>query len=329
MGVITLNLSQNEWFLRYQKPINYLVVVVSLFFLSLSPIIVRYAQAERVPSILIAGSRMILASLLITPIVVRYYASQLRAITRADVFLLALTGIWMSANGILVIISLEHIPVLTNQMLASTAPIWAALIEVTWLKARLHPLIWVGIGLVVTGSLLITILQADGGNTDVSLLGVVLALLSAICGAIYTAIGRRVRPKVSILPYLWVVYGVGGIFALSIVLLTQVQVFGYSASGYAWIGASTILVQLLGFSGMAYALAFFPATVIVLSTRAVAIPASIFAFLLFSEVPTWIQVIGSVILFAGIISAIVGQEVADYRAKAFARNLQGTHHDSA
>lgn len=321
MGVITGVRFTKERSPLYQKLVNYLVVIVSLLFLSLSPIIVRYAQAEHVPSILIAGSRMTLAALLITPIVLRYYLPELRAITRHDIFLLALTGIWMSTNGILVIISLEHIPVLTNQMLASTAPIWAALIEVTWLKARLHPLIWLGIGLVVAGSLLITILQPGGDKTDVSLLGVALALLSAICGAIYTAIGRRVRPKVSIMPYLWVVYGVGGIFALSIVILLHVQVWGYSTSGYAWIGVSTVLVQLLGFSGMAYALAFFPATVIVLSTRAVAIPASILAFLLFAEVPSWVQIIGSIILFAGIISAIAGQEMADYRARIYARNI--------
>lgn len=291
----------------------YLVVLGALLCLSLSPIIVRYAQAEDVPSILIAGSRMILASLIVMPVAISRYGEQLRQLTRRDIVFLTLTGVWMSLNGMLVIISLEHIPVLINQILASTAPIWAALIEIIWLKARFHPLIWVSIALVIGGSLVISLPQFTGDQLNTSLFGIVLALLSAICGAIYTAFGRYSRAKVSTVPYLWIVYGTGGLFALPIMLIMQVPITGHSLAGYGWIAVSTILVQLLGFSGMAYALGYFPATLIVLVTRSVALTSAILAFLLFAEIPGPVQIVGSLILFVGIASAVLGQEISRQR----------------
>lgn len=294
---------------KQSAALPYLAVLGALLCLTLSPIIVRYAQFEGIPSILIAGSRMLLAAILITPVVLSRYWEQLKHLTRRDVFFLTLTGIWMCLNGILVIISLEHIPVLINQILASTAPIWAALIEVMWLKTRFHPLILVGITLVIGGSLVISLPQFSGDQVNTSLLGIVLALLSAICGAIYTAFGRYSRTKVSTVPYLWIVYGTGGLFALPIMMITQVQITGYSLAGYGWIGVSTIFVQLLGFSGMAFALGYFPATLIVLMTRSVALSSAILAFFLFTEVPSPLQIVGSLILFFGIASAILGQEI--------------------
>jgi drug/metabolite transporter (DMT)-like permease len=290
-------------------------MIGSVILLSFSAIIVRYAQGEGVPSILIAGSRMLLASILITPLVLTRYLPELRALERRHVLLLMLTGIWMSVNGMLVILSLEHIPVLTNQMLASTAPIWAAFIEVTWLKARLHPLIWFGTGLVIAGGFIISLPQSNTTG-HVSLFGVALALISAVCGAIYNALGRRVRPHVTIIPYLWVVYGCGGLFAFAIVLVLNIQLTGYSAAGYGWIALSTLMVQLVGFSGMAYALGYFPATVVVLTTRGATVWTAFLAFLFFAEAPTIVQVTGSAVLFGGIVVAVVGQEVTERRWRA-------------
>lgn len=296
--------------LMQSRAYPYIVVLGSLLCLSLSPIIVRYAQAEGVPSILIAGSRMLLAALVITPLMVLRYRDQIRRLRRSDLFFLTLTGVWMSINGMLVIISLEHIPVLINQILASTAPIWAALIEIVWLKTRFHPLIWLGIALVIGGSFIISLPQLARDGGEASMLGIALALISAVCGAIYTAFGRRSRSKVAIMPYLWVVYGTGGIFALVIVLLMQVPVTGHTAAGYGWIVASTLMVQLLGFSGMGFALGHFPATLIVVATRSVALTSAVLAFFLFAEVPTSWQIIGSLVLFGGIVCAVVGQEIS-------------------
>lgn len=291
----------------------YVTLLGSLACLSLSPIIVRYAQDEGIPSILIAGSRMLLAALIITPFMLVHYRDQIRRLQSSDLFFLTLTGIWMSINSMLVIISLEHIPVLINQILASTAPIWAALIESVWLKTRFHRLIWLGIVLVMVGSFIISLPQLTVDNSQTSLMGIGLALISAVCGAIYTAFGRHSRTRVAIMSYLWIVYGTGGAFAFLVVLLMQVPVIGYSLEGYGWIVASTLLVQLLGFSGIGFTLGYLPATLVVITTRSVALTSALLAFFLFSEMPTSWQIIGSLVLFCGIVCAVIGLEIKKKR----------------
>jgi drug/metabolite transporter (DMT)-like permease len=299
------------------KLIPYLVMIGALACLTSSPVIVRYAQAEAVPSVMIAGSRMVFASILVTPFVWHGYRAEVTAISRQNAILLVGAGIWMALNGMLVISSLEHIPILANQMLASTAPIWAALVETTWLKARFHGLLWAGVALVIVGSLIIS--GPMGVDQALSPLGIGLALASAVCAALYAVLGRRVRPSISLVPYMWIVYGVGGIFSVGYMLMSGINLWGYSPAGLGWIAASTLIVQLLGFSGMAFALAHLPATLIVLLTRSVAVTSAILAFFLFLEVPSRWQIVGSIILFLGIVSAVVGQEVGNRSTK---RKLQ-------
>ena len=192
---------------------DYGLMVGALTILSFSPIVVRLAQGEGIPTPLIAGGRMLLAAMIVTPLIMLRYQAQLQRLTRSDIGMVILTGIWMSLNGLLVILSLERTSVFTNQVFASTAPVWVAIFEVMILKARLTTSIWIGLLLVLLGGGLVALSGLGGATSSTrSVEGDALALVSALCGAVYLTLGRRVRRKVSILPYIWIVYGSGGLF---------------------------------------------------------------------------------------------------------------------
>ena len=68
-----------------------------------------------------------------------------------------------------------------------------------------------------------------------------------------------------------------------------------------------VLSQLIGHSGMNYALRYLPATIIGVSAQLIVISSAILAFFIFAEIPTIFQVIGSGIIIIGVIFAIRGQ----------------------
>jgi drug/metabolite transporter (DMT)-like permease len=56
-----------------------------------------------------------------------------------------------------------------------------------------------------------------------------------------------------------------------------------------------------------YSLGFFPATIVSITTQSLTITAAVIAFFLFAEVPTWIEIGGSVVIMGGVMMAIVAK----------------------
>lgn len=270
-------------------------------------ILIRLAQSEDVPSLLIAAGRMLLSSLLMMPIALRH-ADTIRRLTRRQLLLMGLAGFWLAVHFSAYILSLEYTSVLIAQVLVLTNPLWVAGLEVLFLGLRANSLITFGILFAITGGMVIAI----GGGSDAGLgdnpaLGATLAILGAIASSIYMVIGRQIRAHLPLIPYVSLVYGCGGLFGVLFLVLSGTQVTGYSAEGYFWILMVTMIPQMVGHNGMNYALRFFPATYVSIVSQLIAVFAAVLAFLIFDEVPAWLQILGSAILLGGVILASLGQ----------------------
>lgn len=269
----------------------------------------RLAQDNGIPSMMVATGRLLLASVIITPLVLRRYRDQLAQLTRLDMVLVIGAGFWVAVHFVLLAYALENATVLVVSVIINTSPLWVALLEKTFLKANIPRVVFVGLVLALMGSAIISI--GSGGTPGDApgnpTLGAILTLLAAAAGAVYIIIGRKERAKISILPYVWMVFGIGGLFGCVGMLLTQTSLTGHSTNGYFWLLALAVGPQLVGHSGFNYALGYISATLVSLSTQAIVITSTIVAFFVFHEVPGHFDIIGSVIIVFGVSVAILGQ----------------------
>lgn len=288
----------------------YFVLLAGIIAISFASIFIRYAQAEGVPSLVIAAGRLSVASLVIMPVVLSRHRREIAALGRREWILIGVSGIFLAIHFAAWVESLNLTQVLISVVIVSSGPIWVALLEATFLRARLGSAVIIGIVIAVVGGVIIGV-PASGGTLDLSnsqtLNGALLALIGAIAVSVYVVIGRRLRPRMSILPYIWLVYSVAALILLGAILVTRTSITGYSTAGYVWIVIMGLVPQLIGHSSFNYALAYFPATLVSIATQAEPIGSAVAAFILFQETPTEQQILGSAVLVFGVLIAVLGQ----------------------
>ena len=299
-----------------KRPI--VVMGFALFAASFAAVMIRLTQNAGMPSFLIATLRMLLASLVLLPIIWARYRHELSQLTRAQWLWAIFAGFWLGLHFLAIMVSLEHITVLIHQVIIGTGPLWVALLETTFLKEQLNKWVWIGLSLAIVGGMVIAFAGATGNNQTAPeganpVFGMFLGILGAIAASIYLTVGRKVRPSVSVLPYVWIVYLFGGLTALVAVIITQTPILGHPSESYFWVVVLTLFPHLVGHTGFNYAVGYAPATLVSLSGQIVVVSAGFVAFLLFGELPLPLEVVGSVIIICGVMLAILKRNSARKR----------------
>lgn len=276
---------------------------------SFASIFIRYAQNEQVPSLVIAAGRLLVATAILVPTaLLRHFAEVLRLRGR-DLLLIGVSGLFLAIHFAAWVTSLEYTNVLISVVLVTSGPIWVALLEVIFLRARLALAVVAGIAIAILGGIIIGF-PTGGTQIEMSnntLIGAGLALLGAITVSVYVVIGRELRGRIHVIPYIALVYGIAAVLLLVAILFTGTPVTGYSTQGYLWIVIMGLVPQLIGHSSFNYALGYLPATLVSIATQIEPIGSAVAAFVLFNEVPTLLQLVGSFVLVCGVVVAILGQ----------------------
>jgi drug/metabolite transporter (DMT)-like permease len=291
----------------------WLVLLAGIAAVSFASIFIRFAMLEGVPSLVIAAGRLLVASLVLLPIVLMRHRADIAQIAGRDWLLIGVSGFFLAIHFATWVTSLAYTAVLISVVLVTTGPIWVALLEAIFLKARVGRWVVIGIVIAILGGIVIGIplgsgaVESSAAVDSGALIGGGLALIGAITVSVYVVIGRELRPRVSVIPYIWLVYSTAALLLLAVVVITGTPITGYSAQGYLWILIMGLVPQLIGHSAFNYALGYLPATVVSIATQIEPIGSAVAAFVLFSEVPTWAQLLGSLILVIGVAIAIWGQ----------------------
>lgn len=289
----------------------YGALVMGIAGVSMAAIIVRFAQQEQVSSLSIAALRLTFASLMLTPFVWARHSTRLRALTRRDFILASIGGFFLAIHFAAWISSLEYTSVLISVVLVSTGPLWVALLEVFVLKGSLTRTVVMGLGIAILGTLLIGIPGSSASLGSNPQLGGSLALIAAMAFAVYLTIGRNLRSRLSILPYIWLVYTASAVFLLVAAILSGSPLAGLSTTAYFWMFVLAAVPQLIGHSSMNYALGHLSATYVSIASQMEPIGSAIAAFILFQETPTALQILGSVAILIGVAMATLGQSKAE------------------
>jgi drug/metabolite transporter (DMT)-like permease len=298
----------NEQQSRLFLPFSLLVAILAV---STASIFIRFAQREA-PSLVIAALRLTIASLVLTPVALTRYRAELRGLTRSDLLFGLLSGIFLAIHFATWISSLEYTSIASSVVLVSTGPLWVALLSPIFLKEPLTRSILVGMAMALLGGTVIGLsdsCQLDGELVCPPLsefvqgeafFGNSLALAGAWAVAGYLMIGRRLRAGMSLIPYIFVVYGSAAISLLVAMLFAGQSPGGFSPLVYIWIILLALVPQLIGHTTYNWALRYLPAALVSITTLAEPVGSAILAFFILDEKPTLLIILGGVLILAGI-----------------------------
>jgi drug/metabolite transporter (DMT)-like permease len=214
--------------------------------------------------------------------------------------------------------SLDYTSVASSTALVTTNPIFVALASWLIFRERLPRGVWIGVGLTVLGSAVIGFSDSEGGSGSNPLLGDVLALLGAVCASGYFLVARTLRARLTILPYIWMVYSSAAVILLLWMVLAGQSLFGLSNSAYLLLLGLAIGPQLLGHTAFNWAIRYVSATLVTVSILGEPIGSALLAFLILQQPIQGLQLLGAGVLLAG----IAVTTLAERRAQQMARLVE-------
>jgi drug/metabolite transporter (DMT)-like permease len=275
----------------------YLGVGFGVAIVSAAAILIRLAQAE-VHSLVVAAWRLTLATLILTPFALVKIRSELRTLTRWEWGSTVLSGLLLAIHFASWITSLAYTSVAASVVLVWTSPIFVGLASHVLLGERLTRGMFIALLVAITGSVIIGL--GDLGEGTHRLLGDGLAVAGAIAGAGYFLIGRRLRARLSVLGYVYPVYGTAALVLMTLMLVSGLPRVPQRSETWLWLTLMALGPQILGHSSLNWALRYLSATYVTLATLAEPIASTLLAWWLLGERPTPWAVLGGLLILSGI-----------------------------
>lgn len=276
-----------------------IVMFLGVMGASMSSVFVRLSQA---PSAVTAFYRLLFTVLLMSPVVLgkKEIRQELLRIDRKTLLLSALSGILLAVHFSTWFESLRHTTVSSGTILVSTEVIWVALAYCLLMKGTLTKKAIAAIAVTLAGSSIIAL--SDSGTEGNHLYGDFLALTAALAVAGYTLLGRIVRGKASASVYTFIVYC---FCCLSLLLLSVVQgadILGCHISGVICGLLLAVFSTIMGHSIFSWCLKYLSPTFVSAAKLCEPVIASIFAAILFREIPGAVQILGAAVILCGVVS---------------------------
>src|SRR6056297_1349395 len=274
-------------------------LAVAVVAVSTGAILVRLSDA---PATVAAFYRVLFTTLPLVPVALWRYRSDFGHIGRRDLLFATLSGVALAIHFASWFESLTWTSVAASVTIVQSQPLFVALGAWLLLDERLSVRIVAGILLAVAG--MVTMALGDlltgvlvGPNP---LYGNARALLGAVMAAGYVLAGRSLRQRVSLVPYVVVVYSVCTVVLLGIALAQGAQLTGYPAREWALFAGLALGPGLFGHTVINWALAHLRSSVVSVSLLGEPVGSTLLAFALLSEAPTLVTVGGGAVVLTGI-----------------------------
>jgi drug/metabolite transporter (DMT)-like permease len=274
---------------------SYLWLATGITAVSFASIFIRLAEA---PSLVIAASRLTIASLILAPAALIRARDELRALTKGDLRLAFLSGLFLGLHFATWISSLEYTSVASSVVFVDTSPIFVGLASHLLLKEKVSQKMFVGIALSVLGGMIVG--YGDFGLGARELFGDCLALAGAVAVSGYLLVGQRLRRHLSLLSYIFLVYATAAAFLVTLCLVTGQPFSGYSQQTYLMFVLLAVVPQIIGHSSYNWALKYLPATFVGVGTLGEPVGSTILACFILDEIPTLAKIGGGVLILTGI-----------------------------
>jgi drug/metabolite transporter (DMT)-like permease len=288
-------------------------LLTAILAISTSSVFIRFAQ-EDAPSLVIAALRLTCAALFLAPLAWTRHRDELQNLTRRELIPACIAGIFLAVHFAAWTSSLEFTSVASSVLFVSTGPIWVALFSPVLLNERLRRASIFGLIIATLGGAIIGVsdtctwasgLQCPELNQILqgsAMWGNFLALVGAWAVSGYLIIGRKLRTthSVSLIPYIFLVYGLCALVLIIIMLAAGHSPFGYPARTYGWILLLAVFPQLIGHSTYNWVLRYIPATLVAIVTLVEPIGSAALAYFVLREIPTNGVLLGGLLILVGV-----------------------------
>ncbi len=272
-----------------------LVLLTGVLAMAWSAVLIRWADA---PPLVVGAGRLTAAALILTPLAWPVARREWPGLSRRHWLLLLASGIALGIHFASWIASLSLTSVASSVALVSTTPLFVAFASPLLLGERVPRMMVAAILLALLGSTLIG--MADVGTLGGALAGDLLALIGALMAAVYVLAGRVLRRRLSLLAYIWPVYGLAALVLLAGCLLAGQPLVGLAPRVYGLLLLMALGPQIVGHSSVNWALRYLSPTLVTVVVLGEPLGATLLALVFLNERPGGLLLLGGAILLLGI-----------------------------
>ena len=242
-----------------------------------------------------------LSALILIPIAAWKAGDELRDLSVRDIKLALLSGFFLALHFASWISSLDYTAISNSVVLVNTIPLWVGLFTPLISKDRLSRATITSIIVSVIGAAIIGFGDfAMGGK---ALWGDLLAVMGAVCAAVYLLFGRKLRRKLSLLSYVAICYGSAAVILWLVVLFLNLPITGYSIQTVTAFWAMALISQIIGHSSYNWSLKWFSTSLVAVALLGEPIGSTLLAYIIFDERLTWMKFIGGLFILSAIYMA--------------------------
>jgi drug/metabolite transporter (DMT)-like permease len=274
---------------------TYMVLLIAVISLSTSAILVKVSSA---PSGIIAFYRLFITVILMLPIFLYKYVSELRFISKKDWIFSIIAGVFLAFHFILWFESLNYTSVASSTVLVTLQPLFAFIGSYFIFKERFSEKAILSCIFAIAGSVLIS--WGDFRISGTALYGDFLALIACALITINFMFGQTVRKRLSLVTYTFITYSISAVVLLIYVLTVGESLFPYSTSDWIYFVLLAIFPTLLGHSLFNWSLKWMNASTISMAILFEPVGATILAYYFLQEHIMWTQMLGGLVVIGGI-----------------------------
>lgn len=280
-----------------------LAILIAVIAVSFSAIFIRWSDAH---PLVIATYRMGITSLILLPLVVSRYKDEFKNIHKEDLIFMVAIGMVLALHFGSWISSLEGTSVASSVILVTSHPLFVAIVSHYIFRERLKSIGYIGIVVAFSGIIILSL--GDLGIGESNFRADILALIGSIAAGTYILGGRKARRNISLIPYVFIVYGICTLCLLTASVAISAPLYPLPFEEYRLFLLMALIPTILGHTMYNYALKYVKAQVISVSLLGEPIGSTILALILLNEGPPQFTIIGGFLILPGIYLTYIGRK---------------------
>ena len=273
---------------------------VAVAAVSTSAVLVRWSTA---PAIVLAFYRVLLTMLLVAPFLLTRYRGEFAAFRRRDWAVALATGAALAVHFAAYFESLAWTSVAASVTLVQSQPVFVAIGATLVLDEFVGPRRAAGILVALAGMAAMSagdLLAGLAVRGPRPLYGNALAVLGAVMAAIYVLVGRSLRQRVALVPYVVVVYAACALTLFAVAVARGLPLSGYGRGEWLIFLALAVGPGLFGHTVVNWALEHVESAVVSVALLGEPVGATVLALVLLAEVPGPTTLVGASLVLVGI-----------------------------
>jgi drug/metabolite transporter (DMT)-like permease len=267
-------------------------LIIGIICISFSPIFVKLAG---VPALTSGFYRIFIAWVCLAPYSI---AKGKLNIGSKELFIAVLGGVVFASDIAVWNISLLKISATISTLVANLAPVWVGLFGFVLFKKRSGKLFWIGTCVAIAGMVVLV-----GFQNIIGLkfnIGILLALLASLLYAVYIMITKGILQKIDTITFMFYNMLAASLFLLVICGIQQNNMVSFPISSWLCLLGMGLICQLAGWLTINHTIRFLESTKVSIALLSQTVLAGLWAALILNEKLELKEIIGSVIILAGI-----------------------------